>query len=269
MMYNKIIIAVFALFIGLTFSCEDEYVDTVEPSPVVGADVPGLAFSNENTTSFELDPAQNPSITLTVTRNNASGSVDAPVVVVENTENSFEVPSTVSFASGADTATLVIPVKEGAPTATPLTLKLKFEEAYVNPYTENYPVYVGELTLIKWDKYADGTYNSAFFETSWDQELLRQEGSNIYRLKDVFAPGVHYEFEWEEGAVEVTPLPGVQLSGYDHATYGPVTTTTSANPEATNYDAETSTFSFLRKWTVSAGSFGELVDTYVITELAE
>lgn len=269
MMYNKILIAVFTLILGLTFSCDDEYEDTVVPSPVVGADVPGLSFSDENATSFEMDPSESPVVSLTVVRNNSNGSVDAPVTVVENTENSFEVPTSVSFAAGEKTANLVIPVKADAPTATPLTLELKFDDQYVNPYTSTYPHYTGQVTLVKWLKYADGTFTSAFFEESWEQELYREEGANNYRFVNLYEDGTNYEFEWEEGAKEISPSPAMQLSGFDDPTYGLVTTTTSTDPANTYYDAETNTFYFLRKWTVSAGSFGELIDTYEITELVE
>lgn len=268
-MYNKLIIAVFTLILGLAFACDDEYTDTVEPSPVVGADVPGLSFSDENKSSFEMDPSESPVVSLTIVRNNAAGSLDAPVTVVENTENSFEVPASVSFASGEKTAQLDIPVKADAPTATPLTLELKFDDAYVNPYTASYPHYIGQVILVKWLKYADGTFTSEFFEESWDQELYREEGANNFRLVDLYEDGTNYEFEWEEGAKEISPAAAVQLSGFVDPTYGLVTTTTSADPANTYYDAEENTFYFFRKWTVSAGSFGELIDTYEITELVE
>ncbi len=196
-MYNKLFIVVFTLILGLAFACDDEYEDTVEPSPVVGSDVPELSFSNENNTSFEMDPSESPMVSLTVVRNNDNGSLDAPVTVVENSENSFEVPASVSFADGGKMATLVIPVKPDAPTATPLTLELKFDDAYVNPYTASYPQYIGEVILVKWVKYAEGVFTSVFSKLagSWDQELYREEGANNYRFKDLYAEGVNYEFK--------------------------------------------------------------------------
>jgi hypothetical protein len=271
MKINKFFIAISILIAATMVACE-EYEDVVEPSPVVPADNPAVRFTQDNETSFELDPNADPSFTLTLERSNESAALDVPVTVVVNTENSFNVPGSVSFAAGKKTAELVIEMNAGTPTGVPLTLELKFEDQYVNPYLTEYGYYIGEVSLLKWVKYATGVFTSGFFEQSWDQDLYRAEGTNKYRFYDLFVAGVNYEFEWDGGlAISPGGTPNasgylVQESGYVHPTYGMVSSTTDPDTSYTYYDADSDTFVFNRQWTVADGSFGWLDDYYQITE---
>jgi len=271
MRINKLLIAVSILIAATMVACE-KYEDTVEPSPVVPADNPAVRFAQENQTSFELDPNDDPKISLTVMRNNESAALEVPVTVVTNTENSFNVPATISFAAGEKTADLVIAMNSGSPTGIPLALELSFDDEYVNPYLTEYSTYKGEAALLKWVKYSVGVYTSGFFEQSWEQELYNAEGTDKYRFYDLFASGVNYEFEWDGGAALSpggTPNASgylVQESGYVHPTYGMVSSATDPDPSYSFFDADSNTFSFDRQWTVAAGSFGWLTDYYEITE---
>lgn len=249
-------------------SCDD-YEDVEEPSPVVGNDVAGLAFSLENATSFELDPNEDPVIELMVMRKNDKGSLEAPVIVLNNTENSFEVPSSVVFADGEKSAILEVPIKSDARTDTTLTLELEFDDQYVDPYLSSYPYYKGKVDLKKWVKYATGTFDSEFFEESWEQDLYKLEDENMFRFPDLYAVGYNFEFEWEVDSSIVVPTPERQETGYVHSQYGMVSVAVADDPDMTFYDPEENKFQFMHKWVVAAGSFGEFPDVFTITELFE
>jgi len=270
MKYNKFFIPVLLFIFGaLTIACDDEFKDTEEASPTVGSDVPGLGFASSNQTSFELDPAENPVLSLTVVRKNDKGSLEAPITVVDNTANSFEVPSTISFADGESTAVLNIPVREGAPTDTTLTIELEFEEQYVDPYFAEYPYYKGNVDLKKWVKYATGTFISDFFEQDWEQDLYQLEDENLFRFPDLYFEGYNLEFEWVSSDSTLAIVPAQQATGYDHPDYGMVYVQPGDEDELTFYDPEEGTFQFNLKWVVEAGSFGDFPEVFTVTELVE
>jgi len=262
-----------SFIVALTMVSCSEYVDTESLSPTVSGDNPAVRFIEGNQTSFELEPGDNASFTLTVKRSNSSAALDAPLHVDVNTENSFIVPDKVTFAAGENTANLVIAMSPSAPTGVPLNLELSFEADYVNPYLVEYGSYKGEVSLLKWVKYSTGIYTAGFFKDSWEQDLYRAEGTNKYRFYDLFVQGYNYEFLWVQGKVAVTPAgtPNssgylVQESGYVHSSYGMVSTATDPDPAYTNYNAANEVFSFDRQWRVAAGSFGWFTDTYKITQ---
>ena len=81
----------------LTFSaCSDDI--EREPSPIVPEGCQGAAFSTINEYDYELEPEAAMEITLVVTREKSEGAATVGVEVLNNTENIFEVPATVSFA---------------------------------------------------------------------------------------------------------------------------------------------------------------------------
>jgi len=269
MKYNKLYIITLFMILGAFIVACDDYEDVEEPSPVVGNDVAGLAFSLENATSFELDPSEDPVLELTVIRKNDKGSLEAPVIVVDNTENSFVVPSSIVFADGEKSAILEVPIKADAPTDTTLTLELEFDDQYVDPYSSSYPYYKGKVDLKKWVKYATGTFDCEFFEESWEQDLYKLEGEDMFRFPDLYVEGYNFEFEWEVDSTVLVPTPEEQETGYVHSEYGMVSVAPGDDPELTFYDPEENKFQFMHKWVVSAGSFGEFPDVFTITELVE
>lgn len=272
MKINRFLTALSFIVVLTMVACSD-YADTEILSPTVAGDNPSVRFIAENQTSFELEPGDNASFTITVKRSSGSTALNAPLQVDVNTDNSFIVPDKVTFAAGENTADLVIAMSPSAPTGVPLTLELSFNKDYVNPYLVEYGSYKGEVSLLKWVKYATGTYTAGFFESSWEQDLFRAEGTNKYRFYDLFSEGFNYEFKWEQGKAAVSPggTPNssgylVQESGYVHATYGMVSTATDPDPAYSNYNVENETFAFDRQWRVAAGSFGWFTDTYKITQ---
>lgn len=192
-------------------SCSD-YVDVEEisPSPLSGNQ--GAYFPATNTTSFELEPTEATEIRLTVARTQTSSASSVPIIVETNTDNVFNVPQTVSFASGAKEATFTVTF----PTAgegTTYSLKLALEgEEYVDPYGEGMPYMTFNVTRIKWTPveepmiYVDGLFAAA----GWGVKPLpvyiyaekAQLGASVrYRFNNVYKPYTNPESD-EDGVFD-------------------------------------------------------------------
>jgi len=258
MKFNKIYIAALFLMTAMFVGCDD-YEDNVEKSPEVSVDNPAVRFVAENATVIELDPNVSVEFTLTVTRDDETAALDVPVIVVTNTENSFIVPSSVTFAAGAKTANLTISATDDAPKVTDLDLVLKLDESFTTPYRTEYPMYYGTVVVTDWEQFATGSYFSSWYGQSYSQILQYSPILDQYRFPDLMSDGYHFVFAWD-GASAVTPVPEKVKTGYVHSTYGMVSATTS---EAT-YDVASKIFTFTREWTVDAGSFGKDIDTYTM-----
>lgn len=258
MKFNKLNIAVLFLMTAFFAGCDD-FNDKVEPSPVVPDGSPAVIFTSENASHFELEPSVSLEFTLMVSRDNEAASLEVPITAVINTENSFVVPSSVTFDAGSKTASLTIKMADGAPMGIDLPLAIKMDESLANPYKTEYSTYYGSVLIPDWETYATGIYSSWWFEVSYAQVLEYSPVLDQYRFADLMADGYDFIFTWD-GASDIAPVPAKVESGDVHPTYGMVSATTNA----ATYDAASKTFTFTRKWTVDAGSFGEGDDTYTM-----
>lgn len=171
MKINKLYIAFLILITATMVACE-EYTDTVEPSPTVSADNPGVRFYSENLSEFELEPDEL-SFSLTVIRDKGTGAIEVPLAVVADTAGIFDVPSSISFPASVDTVSITIAANENATKDLSYGLEIEIDdEQYTNPYKSEYPsfktvVYLkppcafNEVTLIlAFDDYAS--------ESTWE-----------------------------------------------------------------------------------------------------
>lgn len=198
MKMNKLYIAFFILTAALFGGCS-EFEDTVVPSPTVSKDNPAVRFAADNETIFELDPAVSLSFSLTVLRDNPTGTLEVPVTVVNNPENSFNVPGTVSFAAGESAATLTIAMNASAQTGVTLPFEIKFGDAYTNPYKTEYPVYNGEVSIIKWNNLGTVQFYDSFSFYSVAEVTLEQRDDipSIYRISNPYSDGILLDAEWD------------------------------------------------------------------------
>jgi hypothetical protein len=274
MKINRLIKA-FSLLLVVAFTACSDFEDTELLSPVVSDSNPGVRFDNANKTSIEFDLSQdpNPSFVMKINRNKGGSAETYPITVVENEENAFVFPASVSFEANEETTDIVVNMSPTAPNGVTLKYQINFGEN-VNPYLNEYGEFYGDVILLDWVKYSDGEYTSGFFGDTWDQVLYNAAGTNRYRFFDLFADGYHYDFTWEVGKKDIVPagtLSGtyrVQESGYVDSSYGMVSTSTDPSVNYTFYNAENNSFYFDRQWNVSAGSFGWKTDIYKITSLA-
>jgi len=258
MKINKIYITVLFLMAALFVGCDD-FEDNVEQSPTVSADNPAVCFTSENANEFNLEPAIGLEFELTLTRDDETAALEVPMAVITNTENSFVIPSSVSFAAGSKTATISISMADGAPKGKSLDFAIQVDESFSNPYKIEYGTYYGSAYISDWEQYATGTYYSWWYEENFAQVLEYSPVLDQYRFRDLMSEGYHFVFTWD-GATNIVPVPDKIETGYVHSSYGMVSATTNA----ATYDAATKKFTFTRKWTVDAGSFGEGDDTYTM-----
>lgn len=149
------------LFLGLASiamlfaSCGNEDLELGDSTTApVDPNCPAVEFSNANTTIFEVDPSD-PTLALTVVRK-ATDAASYAIKVVENQDDSYDVPATVEFAAGEQSKDIKLAVKNSAAKGTPLALSLTFDDAAINPYTQGLKSINISTTVIKWESIGRG-----------------------------------------------------------------------------------------------------------------
>lgn len=152
---NKFYYSLLALGMMTLASCGTDGLEafdsTTEPVP---ASCAGVEFASSNKTVFELDPSAMV-FNLEVVRK-ATDAASYNVVVVNNEENAFVVPSTVSFEAGATSTMIEINMADNAPKGKAIALSLSFEDQDLNPYTSGLKVLNVKTTIIKWESIGTG-----------------------------------------------------------------------------------------------------------------
>jgi hypothetical protein len=274
---NKKILSLFVVTASLLVSCS-EYVDTVEPGPIVSADNPAARFAASNTTNYEFEPGIS-GFTIKAIRDKdkSANALEVSVIVDANTENAFIVPSKIAFPAGKDTIDVEIGISSSAPINVPLSLAISLDESYNNPYKAEYNVYNATVNIIKWELFASGTWTSSFFEDSWPQDLYKADGQNIYRFYGPYVEGYDIRFEWDGESLSIKPLNGESATldgaavvryatGYNHPSYGMVYFNIDPDPNWTYFDVANKTLNLNGAFTISAGSFGWMDEVYTISE---
>lgn len=185
-------LASLALLMPLAISCSSD--DEYEPAAPVSSDVAGLYFTIDSE-SEELDP-ENPTVkTITVSRMESSKAATYTIKVVENTDDAFVVPETVSFAAGDSIASFDVSFPNTT-VGTAYTLKVSFEDADINPY-KYYQQYAYSVTRVKWDNIGTGYWIDGNITRFWGapavplaveiQKNEASDGSVKYRFNSPFA----------------------------------------------------------------------------------
>lgn len=273
MKISRLLIIISIAVTTFLVSCED-FEDTVVPSPTVSVEPNQVFFPTDNETGFLVEPTAT-SIDITISRADATGAIEVALTTIVNTDNSFTVPTSVSFAAGAVSSTITIGINhDNATPGKPLKVGISTGDNYYNPYSSDLPEYHAVVTVLDWQKYSVGEYYSAYGDATWTQDLYRAVGTDMYRFYDLYADGVNLSFTWEEGEKELSFDYPVDADGYhiwapgiSHPTYGVITVLWDSSPDWTFYDADADEFQLEGKWTVSAGSLGWLDDYFTVTEL--
>ena len=182
------------LFAPVLMTACSEYEDTEVASPAVDANCPAVRFAADNATYSELAPDA-ASFTLKVIRD-ASEAAEYPITVVNNEDNAFNVPSTVSFASGEKEATIEIGVSAEA--GKTVALELSFGEDYVNPYKTEYGTYAGTAMVVKWNVLGTGQFFDSFCFTAVHEVTIEQRDDqpSQFRINDPYCTGILEAADW-------------------------------------------------------------------------
>lgn len=187
MKFIKYFVAV-ASAVLLFASCGDDSRDysnsNTEPSTAAGVE-----FSSSTATSYEVDP-DDPTFQLTVVRK-ATDAASYDIKVVENQDESFEVPSKVEFAQGETSKDITVKVKSSATMGTALALTLTFNDADINPYTGGIKTLYASCTVIKWESAGTGVWEGNIINTFFNVNPMPM---SVTLEKATTASSVKYRF---------------------------------------------------------------------------
>lgn len=189
------IIKAFSLLLVVVFSACSDFEDTIVESTKRTAGNQGVYFPS-NPALFELEPAEDTSITLKIAREVSTGAVQVPIVVEVNDENVFNVPQTVSFAEGVTEVEFTVTFPEAAEgIAYDLRLALEGDDL-VNPYGKPLTYLNTTVSRIKWSPvgrslvYIDGTFATLFgvqfYPMYVEADSVELDASVRYRIKNAY-----------------------------------------------------------------------------------
>ncbi len=203
---------------------------------------------------------------VTFKRTATSGDLTIPVNFSTPTPEIFtDVPSTVTFASGAAEAKITITCKSDMEVFHTYRATITIDQQYTTQYADvetNCPK--AELNVIKEDykPFRNGTYYSQFFETEEAAVLEYSEMKDVYRFKNV-TEGQTFTFTVDEDN-NISIVEAKIATSYVHPSYGPITANRTNKPSFIEVEDGVTTYYFNFEYTVSAGSFGDAYDYFVV-----
>lgn len=273
-------IATLALLIMSMVSC-DSGVITREPSPETNPSSNKVYFANQSsnlTLSIEAD-----SFAVVIARKVFASALTVDLGYSTLNSDLFTGPKSVTFPAGDSTVTFYIKVGDVELVKQYRLLISVTNADQIDAYTisDQYPTISFNILKEDFIPYAEGTYSSEFFESSWPLVLEHSEATSTYRFSDcwlladaslVINPGYDVTFKWA-GDTIVTVLGGSYKpkavvykpafsTGHVDADYGMVWAIFNG---VNVYNPTTKTFTFPITWRVTAGSFGKATDTFEIT----
>lgn len=143
-----------ATILGAAFSScsKDDVITTGEQDDVTK---PFVYLDNSNTKTFNLEPSAPTEFTFKVGRQNSVGAIDIPLIVLENTEDVFNVPDVVSFTAGQEEAEVLVTFPN-APIGKPCKLRVGFDPEYAGLYSSATREMVFTVNRVKWNSLGMG-----------------------------------------------------------------------------------------------------------------
>lgn len=180
--FNYIKLALVGLVAVGVASCNDEY----EYTPVgAEAQTDGVYFATPSA-SEEIDPTAATSYAITVSRKDSTNAGTYKLNVLTNTDDAFNVPSTVSFAAGEATATVTVTFPK-AGVGTTYTLKVAVDESETSPYAY-YQCFTYKVTRVKWNDLGTAQFYDGFWYGFLTNVTLQQRDDDptTYRVNNPF-----------------------------------------------------------------------------------
>lgn len=187
MKFNKFYLFAFAALATMAVSCDNE--DTITVGEQDSAAKPFVYFSDDNKTTYSIEPTADTEFSFTVCRRNAEAAAEVSLEVVENTDNVFVVPSTVSFAEGETEAEVTVSFAD-APIGKSCTLTLGFGVESAGIYMQGTRQQSFTITRVKWNSLGMCTMdeNYMFEATGMEYEILqRDDKPTVFRLMYPFS----------------------------------------------------------------------------------
>lgn len=216
------------------------------------------AAFKQNKSAYTFGAEDPDQYTVTVMRGNAEGAASIPVKLSDES-GLFNASSAIEFANGELEALITVTFnRQNLETGKAYTITLEIPE---NPIKEHNVLHTLAITRdYVWEAYTTGNFTSEFFETEWEVTMEKADGTDVYRLADVYADGYHISFAVEGN--NIVPMVAASgglypfATGYVDSGYGPVSFQIDADPEYTNIDMDNKTLTLNGRFVVADGSFG-------------
>lgn len=244
--------AMFALGLG---SCTEEC-DYTPAQPVDANCIKASFVAEENGMFTEVAPTEEKKLTFTLTRENDSKEATVALEVLQNEEEMFDIPETVSFAAGEKQKTFDITfpnVEIGMVYEYSIGLK----EMDIDPYQETTTATLtGQVQMVQWDAIGKGSLSVTLLGGTASCNVYKASHAVWYKVVAPVEEGMDLVFKVNE-ANEVT----VDAQAiFTHSNYGTVYVVSQAGV----YNAQANIIQVALKYYCSAGTFGTFVETLTL-----
>ena len=266
-------IILMALAVAALAACEKSV--PYEPGAPMNLDNPNVYFSayNSNKTVLASDATE---FEVSILRDDVETALTLPLKSACPYEGLFTVPETVEFAAGVDSVSFKVQVSDKIEMfkdyQLTLTIPEEFTHAYIPSETTG-PRYIANVIKEDYAPYATGQYYDLFWSEALSPNVLQYSPlKDEYRLANVWGTGVSLTFTWDR-AEKVKLGADKYATGLVHPSYGAIT----ANVVGATYshfeagqlfeNIACDAFYFNFEWTVSAGSFGEYPNLFIVEKV--
>lgn len=244
----------FGLMQGLG-ACTDEC--DYMPAQPLSSECPKASFITDSD-FMELNTDAPKSITITVTRENTEEDVTLALNVLQNDENIFQIPESVTLAAGQNTATFEIAFPN-AEIGLEYTYSISLDADAVDPYAENsIASTTGTIQIIQWDLLGTGSLTCTLLGEMASCSVYKASHAAWYRAEEPIEADMDILFIVnDDNSVTVADQPI-----FTDANYGTVYVNNAAGGGI--YDAQTNTIQVAFYYYCSAGYFGTFAETLTL-----
>ena len=260
MKINKYFLGLAVILLGTLTSCETDVKGDVIYTPM------GQNISFETATPSTVTTSQTSlTIPVRIIRSLTSGSYTANFTAEASDEGIFTSPTSVTFNEGQGVVEIEVTasnLEKGKDYTYTLTLS-PVDVATADTITkkQNISTIISIHSDYTWKSLGKGHYSSPdFWEEEMDVVIDQAEGTNIYRIRDLFEKGINVQFSI--GADNMVTVP--EQVAWHHSSYGAASLMGYLYEDdsciAGPYDPATKQATLTMVHFVSAGSFGAYTD---------
>lgn len=256
---KKITYIALSMALALGFSaCTDEAEYT--PAGQVAEDCPRVSFVADGDVE-EVAPGET-TTQLVLMRENTAGELTVPLNVLQNDDNVFQIPESVTFADGENVAVANVTFSN-LEIAVVYTYSVSVDEQYVDPYAETtLASSTRSVQMIQWDLLGEGSLtNSVLYQgvVTAPCNIYRASHAHWYKAEAPFEEGRDIVFQVNDDDNSVVVADQAIIT---HPSYGLVYVNN--EDEGGVYDPETNTIRAGLYYYCSAGYFGTEIETLTI-----
>lgn len=269
-----ILLALTVLTLGL-YSCAEDFPQR-EASYDPGDDSMGVFFPSTNPINVEVEPTDSYYL-VTISRINSANAAIVKLIELTDTSNMFTVPTSIAFRAGQSDTTVRLSFGDLVDFV-PYQVRFAIDESFTNPYDSavaGTAEFILNVTQSDYIDFAEGTFDSEFFEDSWPQKLQYSETLDAYRFPNLYSLNYHFLFNWAgvNSAVIIPQGDPIEdkdgwfsiLTGYVDPTYGMISAWINSDVDKTNYSSESQIIKLNVEFMDDFGTWGIYDESFTIT----